>query len=586
MTRRPLTGPPPFRALTGVLLVSLIPAFASAQVCVLNEDFGGAALPAGWDIGPDVERIDPNGAGTGEFVPAWRAGTAAEANANGYFPVPDGPVDNRFIMANDDAPPCDCDLDSVRLTTPAIDLIGADHTVLTFRYFLDGAFGGDSAWVELTIDGSSWTRIAELVPGAGWQQRSVDLSAADGASSARVRFHWTDRGGWASGLALDDVCVRGRAAHDLALERLAFGDLRTSPFNSTIVGLDPVEVPVTQAASPSFSVVVRNKGHLPLFGVHATVDLALNSGPQGQWTSDTLALLAANAADTLVVRTDWVPTGPGVLTATATAGSGGSEDVPGDETGTVQRLLTAAGWADGDAAYAHRTGPTLGGLDAGGAGYLAGCRYEFQVDDLVHGLGVRLDAGTEVGAQVIGRLLNTDLQPVASTDTFHITDADVQAGLSWAWTYLPFDAPVPVDGGTDLLAVVEQVPDSGLMRIALGGEVRPGTAVVHELNALDWSYPLRAPLVRLHLGPVAVAVAEPPVRPDLILRQEGTQLIVRAPWPIRRVRMLDAAGRTVLVEGPAGTTASLQVGSLATGAYLLVVEGPDARATARFISGP
>ncbi|MBL8011910.1 MAG: hypothetical protein JNJ64_14995, partial [Flavobacteriales bacterium] len=195
-----------------------------------------------------------------------------------------------------------------------------------------------------------------------------------------------------------------------------------------------------------------------------------------------------------------------------------------------------------------------------------------------------LDAGTEVGAQVIGRLLNTDLQPVASTDTFHITDADVQAGLSWAWTYVPFDAPVPVDGGTDLLAVVEQVPDSGLMRIALGGEVRPGTAVVHELNALDWSYPLRAPLVRLHLGPVAVAVAEPSVRPELILRQEGTQLLVGAPWPIRGVRMLDAAGRTVLAEGPSGTTSSLHVGNLATGAYLLVVEGAQARAMGRFVS--
>ena len=583
MTRRPLSGPPPFRALTGVLLVALIPAFATAQVCVLNENFEDAALPAGWDIGPAVERIDVNGAGTGEFVPAWRVGTAAEANANGYFPVPDGPVDDRFVMVNDDAPPCDCDLDSARLTTPAIDLTGADHALLTFRYFLDGAFGGDSSWVELTLDGSSWTRVADLDPGTGWQQRSVDLTAADGAPSARVRFHWTDRGGWASGLALDDVCVRGRAPHDLTLERLAFGDLHTSPFNSTIPGLDPAEVPVTQAASPSISMVVRNKGHLPLFGVHTTVDLALNGGPQGQWTSDTLALLAANDADTLVVRTDWGPTGPGVLAATATVGSGGSEDVPGDETGTVQRLLTATGWAEGDGAYSQRSGSTLGGIDAGGAGYMAGCRYEFQVDDLVHGLGVRLDVGTEVGAQVIGRLLNSDLQPVASTDTFHITDAAVQAGLSWAWTYLPFDAPVPVDGGTDMMAVVEQVPDSGLMRIALGGEVRPGTAVVHELNALDWSYPLRAPLVRLHHSPVAVALAQPLVRPDLILRQEGTQLVIRAPWPIRRIRVLDAAGRTVLAEGPSGATSSLPVVGLAPGSYTLVVDGPDTRATARFV---
>ncbi|MBK9274483.1 MAG: hypothetical protein IPM49_08085 [Flavobacteriales bacterium] len=583
MTRRPLPGTPPFRALFGLLLLTLTSTDARGQVCVLSEDFSAPTLPSGWDIGPDVERIDANGAGTGEFVPAWRVGTATEANASGYFPVPDGPVDNRFIMANDDAPPCDCDLDSAQLTTPAIDLSTADRTVLTFRFFLDGAFGGDSAWVELTLDGSSWTRVADLGAGNAWQFRTVDLSAADGAPAARLRFHWTDRGGWASGLALDDVCVRGRAAHDLALEFLSFGDLRSSPFSSAAVGLDPAEVPVTQAASPAFTVVLRNKGHLPLFGAHASVSLALNGGPQGQWWSDTLVLLAANDADTVVVRTDWTPTGPGVLMATATVATGGSEDVPGDETGSVQRTLTAAGWADGDGAYAQRTGSTLAGLDAGGAGYMAGCRYEIQADDQVHGLGVRLDAGTEVGAWVIGHLLNTDLQPIASTDTIRITDADVQVGLAWGWSFLPFDAPVPVIGGTDVLAMVEQVPDSGLVRLALGGDVRPGAALVRELSALAWSYPLRAPLVRLHLTPVAASVPEPTPRAELAIRQDDELLTIQAPWPIRTIRVLDATGRTVRVQGPDGAMAAVTLGGLAEGAYLLIVEGQDAQATARFV---
>lgn len=583
MTRRPLPGTPPFRALFGLLLLTLTSTDARGQVCVLSEDFSAPTLPSGWDIGPDVERIDANGAGTGEFVPAWRVGTATEANASGYFPVPDGPVDNRFIMANDDAPPCDCDLDSAQLTTPAIDLSTADRTVLTFRFFLDGAFGGDSAWVELTLDGSSWTRVADLGAGNAWQFRTVDLSAADGAPAARLRFHWTDRGGWASGLALDDVCVRGRAAHDLALELLSFGDLRSSPFSSTAVGLDPVEVPVTQAASPAFTVVLRNKGHLPLFGAHASVSLALNGGPQGEWSSDTLALLPANDADTVVVRTDWTPTGPGVLMATATVATGGSEDVPGDETGSVQRTLTAAGWADGDGAYAQRTGSTLAGLDAGGAGYMAGCRYEIQADDQVHGLGVRLDAGTEVGAWVIGHLLNTDLQPIASTDTIRITDVDVQVGLAWGWSFLPFEAPVPVIGGTDVLAMVEQVPDSGLVRLALGGEVRPGAALVRELSALAWSYPLRAPLVRLHLTPVAASVPEPTPRAELAIRQDDELLTIQAPWPIRTIRVLDATGRTVRVQGPDGAMAAVTLGGLAEGAYLLIVEGQDAQATARFV---
>lgn len=582
MTCPPLPGHPPLRALTGVLLFSFLPTITAAQVCVLDEGFNGMAPPSGWDIGPAVQRLDANGAGTGEFVPAWRVGTAGEANAAGYFPVPDGPVDNRFIMANDDAPPCDCDLDSAQLTTPAVDLSGAGHAVLTFRYFLDGAFGGDSAWVDLSIDGSSWTRVADLAPGTTWQHRSVDLGAADGAPAARVRFHWSDRGGWASGLALDDVCIRGRAAHDLALELVHFGDLRTSPFNSTIVGLDPLEVPVTQAAGPTVSVVVRNKGHLPLFSVHAAVELALNGGAQGQWSSDTIAVLVADAADTVVVRTEWTPGGPGLLSASATVASGGSEDVPGDESGVVQRTLTAAGWADGDGAYTLRAGPTLAGLDAGGAGYLAGCRYEIAADDLVHGVSARLDAGTEVGALVIVRLLNTDLQAMASTDTIRLSDADVLTGLAWGWTYFPFDVPVAVEGGTDVLAVVEQVADSGLVRLALSGEVRPGSAVMHELGELDWRYPLRAPMVRMHLSPVAAAVPQSLPNDGLNVRQDAERLLIGAPWPMRSVRVLDMAGRTLAEQGVDGPWAEVPLDHLTGGTYVLVVEGGERRATARF----
>lgn len=583
MTRFPLTGRLRLRTLAGVFPVTLLPTLAMAQTCALTEEFQGPAVPAGWDIGPDVERLDANGAGTGEFVPAWRVGTSTEANAGGYFPVPERPVDNRFIMANDDASPCDCDLDSARLTTPPIDLSTAEHTLLTFRYYMDGAYGGDSAWVELSLDGNTWMRVADLAAGNDWQRASVDLASADGASAARLRFHWTDRGAWASGLALDDVCVRGRAAHDVALEQLAFGSLHSSPFNSTDAGLDPAEVPVTQSGSPTISVVVRNRGHLPLFGTHAAVDLALNGGPLGTWNSDTLDVLAPDAADTLLVHTGWTPSGPGSLTAAATVLTGGSEDNPGDEGASVERRLTAAGWADGDGSYAQRTGPTLGGLDAGGAGYLAGCRYEFPAEGQVHGMGVRFDAGTQAGARIIGRLLNPDLQPIASTDTIVVTDADVQTGLAWGWTFLPFDTLVEVAAGTDVLALMEQVPDSGMVRLASGGEVRPGTAMMRELGSAAWTYPLRAPLVKLHLSPVAVAVPETSSELGLRLRQDITKLIITAPWVIGQVRVLDPAGRIVHVEGARGPAAEVGLGGLAPGAYLLEVTGGSHRATARFV---
>ncbi|HOP43117.1 MAG TPA: hypothetical protein PLA11_06315, partial [Flavobacteriales bacterium] len=40
--------------------------------CLFSEDFEGGAIPAGWDIGSQVEQQDDNtGVGLGTFVDAW-----------------------------------------------------------------------------------------------------------------------------------------------------------------------------------------------------------------------------------------------------------------------------------------------------------------------------------------------------------------------------------------------------------------------------------------------------------------------------------------------------------------------------------
>ncbi len=575
-----------FRAAKLALPCMLLCSPVQAQVCLLSEDFEALDLPAGWDIGPVVERIGAGDTGTGEFVPAWRSGNSQEANAGGYFPVPDGPADNRFIMANDDAAPCNCDLDSARLTSPPIDLDGAGQVVATFRYFMDGNYGGDSAWVEVSTDGTTWVRVTDLPAGPDWQYSTVDISIADGANAARLRFQWTDRGGWATGFALDDLCVRGRAARDLAMHAVRFGDLTSSPFNSAGRGLDPSEVPVGQASAPVFSLVVRNMGYLPLFDIHGAVTLALNGVGAGTWSSDTIDVLEADAWDTLLVHTDWTATGPGMLTALAAVASSGSDDVPGDTSATTQRRLTAAGWADGDGAYAQRTGPTLAGLDAEGAAFITGCRYEMAADDAVHGIGVRLDAGSVPGARIVGRLLDSDLQPIASTDTIVVTEADVLAGIGWGWSFLPFSAPVAVSGGTDVLAMVEQIPDSGLVRIALGGEVRPGTGLFRELNGQVWSYPLRAPLVRMHLASVAAGVTTPAMDGrTLTITHDSGSLRIDAGGPVMAVRVLDAAGRIVLQAGPANGVLELPMTGLAAGAFTVTADGPDGPLSGRFLLG-
>ncbi|MBK8340082.1 MAG: T9SS type A sorting domain-containing protein [Flavobacteriales bacterium] len=559
---------------------------AFAQTCVLQESFADEGLPVGWDGGALVEQQDANGNGLGTFTAPWVVGNSSEANAGAYFPVPDGPADNRFAMVNDDAPPCNCAMASVTLTTPPVDLSAVTNSLLDLRYFLDGAFGADSAWVEASNNNVDWTWLAVLpVSGSNWAWGSVDLSSYDGQSAVRVRFRWSDNGGWASGFALDDVCVRGAVDHDLALEQAFIGDPRISAFNPAIRALGYDQIPLQQAPMLVVAGEVRNLGHVALFNVTLNTDVTLGGVPQGTWTSDTIAVLEPGARDTLTIQTDWAPSSIGNVEIAYLAESGGSEDFPGNEDAQRQFQVTGPGWAAGDGAMALRNAPTEGGIHHGGWPYMAGCRFELGAADQVYGLTVRLGDGTYPGARILGLLLDSDLQPISSTDTLIVTSTEIDEGLAGGWTFLGFDTPVQVTSA-DVWAVMEQLPDSGQAVLAATGEVPIGSAIMwNEVDQL-WSYPLRAPLVRIHLAPVAVGIGGGS-NPDAALRISPNPasgiITITAPWPMVRVDVRGADGRLLNSRPGNGNTQRVDVSAWPQGLYLVECTGSGSRSTARVL---
>ncbi|MBK7751750.1 MAG: T9SS type A sorting domain-containing protein [Flavobacteriales bacterium] len=560
--------------------------FTLAQTCVLEESFGGVGFPVGWDVGAPVEQQDANGNGLGTFSAAWTIGTSAEANAGGYFPVPDGPPDNRFVMANDDAPPCNCAMSSVRLTTPVVDLSIVNNSLLDLRYFLDGAFGADSAWVEASTNNVDWTWLAALpVSGSTWAWASVDLSTYDGQNAVNVRFSWSDNGAWASGFALDDVCVRGAVDHDLAMEQQFVGDPHASAFNPATRSLGYDQVPLQQAPPLIVAGAVRNRGHVALFNVTLKADVSLGGVPQGTWTSDTIPFLEAGARDTLTIQTDWAPASIGNVEIAYLAESGGSEDLPGDETAQHQFQVTGPGWADGDGAMALRNAPTEGGIHRAGRPYLAGCRYELGTQDQVYGLTVRLADGSYPGAMIAGLLLDGALQVLASTDTLTVTTNEIAEGLAGGWTFLGFAAPVEV-AGEDLWAVMEQLPDSGQVVLASTGAAVPGSAILWDEDEQVWNYPSRAPLVRMHLAPVAVGREEPlnwsadcEIAPNPAV---GT-MTVSTPWPVERMDIVGTDGRLFISLPGNGIIQRIDVSAWPQGLYLVQCTGPAGHMSARVL---
>ncbi|NNE55281.1 MAG: hypothetical protein HKN32_04630, partial [Flavobacteriales bacterium] len=203
---------------------------------ILFEDFqaGGPELPAGW-VGVDVTS-DVDGPLGGELTPAFIVGDAADANSGGYWPVPDLPG-NTFALANDDGPPCDCDMFLVTLTTPEVSLADAQNPAVSFDIFHDMGFGGGDAGVEVSVDGgATWEVLVDVLPveESVWQTIIVPVYDYVGNAQFQVRFFWSDAGSWASGFAVDNVGIGSLADYNASAAKSAFGNWNLETFQAGV----------------------------------------------------------------------------------------------------------------------------------------------------------------------------------------------------------------------------------------------------------------------------------------------------------------------------------------------------------------
>ena len=155
------------------------------------ENFEGGVIPTDWTMTTNS---------IGWFVTLDGSST--------YWTIPTG--DGYYACSNDDAAGSTGDGSMDYLTTPEFDLTGVTGTTLTFDSYYDGDYG-QIATVEASTDGSTWTIVNTLAPGATWETLVVDLSAYDGESSVWFAFHSDDGGSWASGWAFDNVSIEEAA---------------------------------------------------------------------------------------------------------------------------------------------------------------------------------------------------------------------------------------------------------------------------------------------------------------------------------------------------------------------------------------
>ena len=173
------------------LIISSVPRPSTESNILINEDFSGGSLPAGWSLVTD--------SGIPWSFNAWIPGDARYENqtyGSGHYAMAD--VDYSHNMDS-------------KLRSPTFDLAGADAVVLKFQSFF-WVDEGELPNVEVsTDDGANWTEVWRYT-GFGISADSVnkDLTAiAAGQSSFAFQFRFNSGGSFSGNLwQIDDVVLQ------------------------------------------------------------------------------------------------------------------------------------------------------------------------------------------------------------------------------------------------------------------------------------------------------------------------------------------------------------------------------------------
>jgi hypothetical protein len=493
-----------------LLLVPFLVPFACiaqpGQGCFFFEDFEGGEVPAGWQYSW-VETTTEEGEPTGEWHPAWRIGNAAQANAGGFFPVPDQPVGNLFIMANDDAPPCPCDFSDAWLITPQLDLSEQTNVVLEFRVFHDMLFGGGEAHVDASPNGEDWYLLHTIPPQEGaWQHQVVDMSAWSGNQTVWIRFRWSDNGQWATGVAIDDVCMRDRQMHDLSVIEVMTGDPSASPFTGGDQTLRYTMLPLEQAGPFLLSAEVMNQGAGTMTQVMVQFTIMQNGAEQGIFTLETGEDLAPGERRIFTLASEWVPTATGAVTVTTTASATEEDEEPGNNTGDFTLRITGPGWDDAYSAMALDDG-IVQGVIGSNAIFIAGNRFEMPATHVSHGLSAVIGPGSDPGSVVRAILFDANMAVVDTSARYEVTPGDIESGGGGGSIYLPFVNPIPRPAG-DVFAGLQRISSVGPLFVAVSGTSPAGASFQMQGASFNLSYPLVTPMTRLHVAEFGVGLRE------------------------------------------------------------------------------
>ena len=367
-----------------------------------SQNFDGViapAIPIGWTT-------------AGSCAVDFYTGDATDANAGGYWPVPEH---GQFAMSNDDVYNCAKTIDY--LTLPTQNFTGKTGMELTFSASNSGDYGGTST-VELNINGGGWNSIYTIANANNWRSFTIPLTGTDNIANVGIRFHYNDGGAWATGLAIDDVSLSAKHSNNNVLASTSTITYYTS-------------IPYIQAPVLTFGGNIKNGGFNNQTGTHLDVSVAGAKTFNGSSPSSTLNV---NVESPFTLSSTFTPSNIGTYDVTYTAHQDSTDCTPLDNVTTIANAIVVSDTVyardDNNAAY------QLSGASYGFTNLNYKCAVSFTVlaTDNAKSISIGIGPGAVAGKTIRGRIWNNNAGTpnayVASTAVYTLTTDDLYSWLT------------------------------------------------------------------------------------------------------------------------------------------------------------
>ncbi|MBL0036879.1 MAG: T9SS type A sorting domain-containing protein [Flavobacteriales bacterium] len=500
------------------------------------------------------------------------------------------------------------------LVSPALDLTATPNVHLTFQMKMRWCCSTASGhFVDISSDGgATWpTRVSPVQEGhntnvdPGTYNVYINMGPTVAGNPANVRFRIGWEGSFTTNMShyhwqVDDVAIVESPTNDLVLKNTQHDDYFNdgNVFDGSSANIEYSIYPYSQLRELTLKSKVLNDGTATQTNVAMAVDVTNGGGTSVFTGTNGLASLAMGVTDSLQIDGFTPPTGvTDDYDVNFSLTSDATDDRPDDNAKVLSFQVKEFEYAYDLGSRSGRQGNT--DTQGNPLEYSVGNVFSIVNDGTAYGVKIAVATNTTgqaspVGEQIQGTVYDGNLDPIAETDLYTITNANLNTNGQNKFITLPFLNGLNVTAGEELFVTMQYFGGTAPVYAATSG--LSATAAGLLLDPAE-STPLflvsGRPMVRLTFDP-SVGIEEADFQNGVGLGQcfpNPAADVVTIPFELKsgarvRMEMHDVSGKLVRVLENSTRAAGahrleVNVQNMNEGVYFYTLTAGDVRMTKR-----